>query len=699
MQRAYKKRLSKNVAVVLGSIFSISLYAAELYVSPNGNNDNKGTTAAAPFKTITKASQIALPGDTVHVGEGIYYENVRTLKSGTATARIRYVSDKKGKAVIIGSGINFMWENRGNYTDIVDFDISGSGRIGILNLGSFVKMIGNHVHDLKISGGCNGGGGAGINNGNYSGSDNDIIGNIVHDIGIPGSCNTVQGIYHSNLRGNILNNIVYRVSSHGISLWHAPDNVMIFNNTVFANGSKTMGGGIHIGSGDAPGGIIVDNTKVINNIVYDNPRLSIGETCGAGFNCIGDNNLYANNLVYNNGREISLRRGVAVGTISADPQFVNYQANVTGDYRLKDTSPAINKGLVSGAPTTDLNGLAREGAPDIGAYEYKGINTAPNANFSPLSLSFEATKVGARSSSSIVTIKNFGSASLILKSLKVSGDFSIADTGNCVIGQTYAPSASCTVELAFAPSLAGVRSGALSVESNNSPALANIPLSGTGMPTASVVSISSSALRFGNVQTGSSSSVQTVTLTNSGDASLTFTQPFALTGDFVLGSNGTCRPNFAYAPKASCTVSVIFKPTVAGIRNGVFNIVSNASNGPQQISLSGTGLKESKPVAGVSIQSLSFGNTKLKTTSVVKIVTVTNIGNAPLIFSQPSTISGLFKFGGQGTCKNNFAYAPGQGCNVSAVFAPTSLGAQSGVLSILSNAPTISVGLNGNGVK
>jgi hypothetical protein len=46
-----------------------------------------------------------------------------------------------------------------------------------------------------------------------SGSDGDIIGNVVHDIGAPGKCNGVQGIYSSNLRGQIVNNIVHRASS------------------------------------------------------------------------------------------------------------------------------------------------------------------------------------------------------------------------------------------------------------------------------------------------------------------------------------------------------------------------------------------------------------------------------------------------------------------------------------------------------
>jgi hypothetical protein len=76
--------------------------------------------------------------------------------------------------------------------------------------------------------------------------------------------------------------------------------------------------------------------------------------------------------VYGSKSAITLAKGSATGTVTADPQFVNYQAaGTTGDYRLKSTSPAINKGTASSAPTYDINNIARPrgAAYDIGAYE------------------------------------------------------------------------------------------------------------------------------------------------------------------------------------------------------------------------------------------------------------------------------------------------------------------------------------------
>jgi parallel beta-helix repeat protein len=341
-----------------------------LYVSPAGSDSNTGSSAS-PYRTITKAASVAKPGTTVHVAPGTYSGNVSTRNSGTSTNPIIFLSTTTWGAKVVGSGTEAMWTNNGNYVQIVGFDITGPGRLGILNYASNTLVSGNHIHNLTLSGGCTGSGGAGVVNATYSGSNGDVIGNVVHDIGKPGGCNGVQGIYSSNTGGKIMNNIVYRVSAYGIHLWHAASGTVIANNTVFANGSAGMGGGIVTGVGDSPGGVQLVNTKVVNNIVYNNPRAGILQYCYSGQSCIGSGNVVANNLVYGNGSAISMKVGSASGTVSGDPKFVSYNPTGTGDYRLQSTSPAINRGTSSWAPLTDFLGKARPsgGAFDIGAYE------------------------------------------------------------------------------------------------------------------------------------------------------------------------------------------------------------------------------------------------------------------------------------------------------------------------------------------
>ena len=50
-----------------------------LYVSVEGNDNNQGTRSD-PFKSISQASKIAEPGDTVFVMKGIYRERVAPPK-------------------------------------------------------------------------------------------------------------------------------------------------------------------------------------------------------------------------------------------------------------------------------------------------------------------------------------------------------------------------------------------------------------------------------------------------------------------------------------------------------------------------------------------------------------------------------------------------------------------------------------------
>ena len=322
--------------------------ARDLYVHPAGDDAHSGQ-ASAPLRTIGRAAERIQPGATVHVAPGVYFENVATRRHGAAHAPIRYVSDVKWGAKIVGAGTEATWTNHGNHAQIVGFDISGSGRIGILNWASWTLVAGNHVHDMAVSGGCTSNGGAGINNANYGASDDDVIGNVVHDIGVPGACNGVHGIYTSNARGRIVDNLVYRNASYGIHLWHAADAVLVANNTVFHNGAKGMGGGILVGSGDTPRKLVINNTSVVNNIVYQNPGWGIVEYCYPGHSCIGPANTVANNLVYGNGTGIGLRVGKATGTIVADPQFADFQADGSGDYRLRESSPAIKRGMALGA--------------------------------------------------------------------------------------------------------------------------------------------------------------------------------------------------------------------------------------------------------------------------------------------------------------------------------------------------------------
>lgn len=319
-----------------------------------------------------KGSQVAKPGDIVSVLPGRYPGSFVTRASGTSTARIQYVSNQKWKAIIVPPGYsrnNAAWENQGNYVDIIGFEVDGtapiSGRqweLGIVDVGSHGRIIGNHVHHVRAP--CTTNGGAGVESYQWKGNINGaIIGNVVHHIGdtVKG-CRWVHGIYHTHT-GLIANNIVYDVAGWGIHLWHKPNKVVIVNNTV----NRARSGGIVLGAEKAETNIPADNMIVANNIVYDNP-IGIDEQ-----GLTGRGNKYLNNLVYKNKVNWSLQNGLNhSGTVTADPRFVSYETTGTSDFRLTLASPAIDAGHATHAPATDIIGQKRPigAGPDLGAYEF-----------------------------------------------------------------------------------------------------------------------------------------------------------------------------------------------------------------------------------------------------------------------------------------------------------------------------------------
>lgn len=346
--------------------------AVNYYVAPNGSDTAAGTKAA-PFKTLARAAKAATKaGTTVWVAPGTYAGGIKTVANGTAAARIYWVSTTKWGARIVppaNSTNNSAWDNRGSYVSIIGFEVDGS-KIGsgtkwvhgIYTGGSYNVIDGNHVHHMATTIPCNSAGGSAIGvDSYYKGVKGDVINNVVNDIG-PAGCTYVQGIYHST-SGTIKNNVVYRVGSAAIHLWHDATDVQIVNNTVSASVF-----GIIVGGGDfyfTKAG--ANNVHVHNNIVYDNTYgISEQGTTGKG-------NTYKNNLVTRNTKyAFQLRNGLThTGTITAEPLLAGYSRTAAlPNFKPSTSSPVIGRGIATYAPATDIDGKARGGAIDLGAYQH-----------------------------------------------------------------------------------------------------------------------------------------------------------------------------------------------------------------------------------------------------------------------------------------------------------------------------------------
>ncbi|MDQ1924199.1 right-handed parallel beta-helix repeat-containing protein [Massilia pseudoviolaceinigra] len=341
------------------------------YVASNGSDANPGTSAQ-PFETIPRASRVALPGTTVHVAPGTYAGGFRTTMSGTAERRISYVSTVRGGARLVpprGSTTKMAWENRGDFVDIVGFQVDGRhghGGVrwtyGIYNAGSGALIRNNHVHHVGQDVPCTSASAAGISiDSYYKGRVGTVTGNTVHDIG-PTDCRFVQGINMSTT-GSVTNNVLYAIGGAAIQMWHDATNVVVSHNTI----ARSMTG-ILVGGGDpyyikGPN----DFTTVHNNIVYDN-KYGISEQGSTGLH-----NSYRNNLVYlNAAADWQLKNGLKhSGTVAQAPQFVRYGKGGLPDFRLRPSSPGVGKGSGEPALPADIAGKARarESGIDIGAYQ------------------------------------------------------------------------------------------------------------------------------------------------------------------------------------------------------------------------------------------------------------------------------------------------------------------------------------------
>jgi hypothetical protein len=181
------------------------------------------------------------------------------------------------------------------------------------------------------------------------------------------------------------------------------------------------------------------------------------------------------------------------------------------------------------------------------------------------------------------------------------------------------------------------------------------------------VKLSPPSLTFPMQVVFTTSAAQTVTLSNTG-LGILVVKSIAVPGPFT--QTHTCGTTVN--PSASCTISVTFKPSTAGIKSGTLSITDNASDSPQKVSLKGTGIAFT-----FSPTSLTFATQLLGTSSAAKTVTLTNHGTATVSISGITTSGDYSKTTTCGT-----SLAGGVSCTISVTFKPDAIGTRTGVLTI-----------------
>jgi hypothetical protein len=117
---------------------------------------------------------------------------------------------------------------------------------------------------------------------------------------------------------------------------------------------------------------------------------------------------------------------------------------------------------------------------------------------------------------------------------------------------------------------------------------------GTGPPPAPGVGLSPTSLTFASQNVGTTSAAQVVTLSNTGNATLSITS-IAISGTNSGDFAPTTACGSSLAAGANCAINVTFKPTATGTRSASLAVTDNASGSPHTVSLSGTGTSPTPP--------------------------------------------------------------------------------------------------------
>ena len=390
--------------------------ARTIYV--DGTFTGAGTGAqAAPYATITQATAVSAPGDTILVGDGTYKETV-VPKSGTPGNYVTYRAAHRWAAHVVGVQDNgcFSLCGTGNgsrydastpgqrYVAIDGFDLDNPNNDGYaygvkVNQASHVRITNCRIHGC----GCNGIGTcysdyldvehnvvfdnatnsvlgpSGISLWRTMPSDqapgfhNVVRGNLVYDNRETGSNHTDgNGIIvdsTSQDRGTVVeNNVVFNNGGAGIALDGSANCTVRFN-TLYEDSTDgvTHYAEIRLDTvtweAGTPYNAPCSDCAVYGNVLYAPPGRNALKIMPASVHCRADHNLRFGTASGDT---------VGPGDVTADPLFVRPDIHPEyADFHLRPTSPAL-RAAGFGEETlrgTDYDEHARSEPTSLGAYQ------------------------------------------------------------------------------------------------------------------------------------------------------------------------------------------------------------------------------------------------------------------------------------------------------------------------------------------
>ncbi|MEZ0332842.1 MAG: choice-of-anchor D domain-containing protein, partial [Gemmatimonadales bacterium] len=390
-------------------------------------------------------------------------------------------------------------------------------------------------------------------------------------------------------------------------------------------------------------------------------------------------------------------------TSSGTAPLVISQVTVSGDFSFSGCGPSTlapnatctfsinfrpqSVGGLSGSIVVTSNA---PGSPHTIALQGNGASlSAPEIVMSPSAFAFGTLRT-TTSATIAGRLNNTGAATLAISQIQATGSF-FSQSNNCPA--SIPVGGFCDVTVTYAPGAVGAHSGQLVIHANTIPSPVVIALSGSGVDQPPAFLVPGGPVVFGQSVVNTTSR-RTLVLTNTGG------EPLVVGSLSILGSDafaieGACG---TIAPAASCSLTVVFRPTAIANFVARLDIVSNHSGGVVQVALSGQGTPVPQPDLQFSSSALGYGDTMiLSINPQIQRVTLTNAGTAPVTISavRSTTLDFIVP---PGLCVGTMA--PGVQCFITVSFRPVASGPRAGSLVVDSTpAQSDSVSLVGRGCR
>lgn len=294
------------------------------------------------------------------------------------------------------------------------------------------------------------------------------------------------------------------------------------------------------------------------------------------------------------------------GTSFATPMWagymalVNQQALANGNPQLGFVNPAIYQigvGSGYGAAFHDIKS-GSNGEPTTTGYDLATGWGSPNGSGLVNALAASAPKpsftLSAAPNSLTVTQGNESSTTVDIAAQNgFTGSVTLSASGlPGGVTANFSPNPATTSSTLSLTASATAATGTVTVTiTGTSSALTNSTSLGLTVNAASssgaAVSLSPASLTWGTIKVGTTAPERTVTVKNTGTATLDISS-ITTSGDFgqkiIASSCGS-----TLAAKKACQIEVTFTPTATGVRTGTLTINDNAPNTPQTVPLTGTG--------------------------------------------------------------------------------------------------------------